>query len=51
MNIGNDTEETTNNTLSTILPARSTINQTVLSLVVVSPVASFLDMYLGLKVS
>jgi hypothetical protein len=42
-------EETTNNTPSTILPTRSTVNQTVLSLIVVSPVTSLLDVNLSLR--
>jgi hypothetical protein len=44
-------EETTDNTLSSVLPTRGTVDQTVLSLVVVSPVASLLDVNLSLKVS
>jgi hypothetical protein len=42
-------EETTDNTPSTILPTRSTVNQTVLSLIVVSPVTSLLDVNLSLR--
>jgi len=44
-------EETTDNTLSSVLPARSAINQTVLSLVVVSPVTSLLNVDFSLRVS
>jgi hypothetical protein len=44
-------EETTNNTLSSVLPTRSTVDQTILSLIVVSPVASLLDVNLSLVVS
>jgi hypothetical protein len=44
-------EETTDNTLSSVLPTRSTVNQTILSLVVVSPVTSLLDVNLSLMVS
>lgn len=47
----NNAEETTYDTLSSVLPTRSTVNQTVLSLVVVSPVASLLNLDLGLDVS
>jgi hypothetical protein len=42
-------EETTDNTLSSVLPTRSTVNQTVLSLIVVSPVTSLLDVNLSLR--
>jgi hypothetical protein len=44
-----NTEETANNTLSTILPTRGTINQTVMALVV-APVSSLLDVNVGLMV-
>jgi hypothetical protein len=44
-------KEATDNTLSSVLPTRSTVDQTMLSLVVVSPVSSLLDVNLGLKVS
>jgi len=47
----NDAEETTHDTLSSVLPARSAVDQTILSLVVVSPVASLLNLHLGLDVS
>ena len=47
----NDAEEATHNALSSVLPTRRTVNQTVLSLVIVSPVASLLDLDLGLDVS
>jgi hypothetical protein len=44
-------EETTDNTLSSVLPTRSTVDQTVLSLIVVSPVAPFLNVNFRLMVS
>ena len=45
----NNAEEATHNALSSVLPTRGTVNQTVLSLIVVSPVAPFLDVDLSLR--
>jgi hypothetical protein len=51
VNVGNDTEKTADNTLSTILPTWGTVDQAILPLVVVSPVSALLNMKLGLVFS